>query len=264
MAGASRVVIFMAVICSIKQLECNPNASLEVGDDCVLPDGAAGVCLVDHECPSFVASNGSARNRLFNSRCGFFGANDVAVCCPDRKSAQKCSLFGTRPSKPVMMMEDKIVAGQLAALHEIPQFAILFSKNEHLKLESVCGGVLISERFVLTAAHCLKEKEIEQVKLGYNSLLPDDGDSNMFDKADVRVKRQIPHEKYRTNVKNHDIGLIELDQAVKFSHSIWPACLPDDTTSYPTQTLQIAGFGLNSDRSSGGKASSTFHQPSNN
>jgi secreted trypsin-like serine protease len=46
-----------------------------------------------------------------------------------------------------------IVGGEPASLHEFPHFALLgFQFDNELKF--LCGGSLISENFVLTAAHC--------------------------------------------------------------------------------------------------------------
>lgn len=68
-----------------------------------------------------------------------------------RKSAQACKNFGTLPKRT----SSRIVGGSLAEIDEFPHFASIGKRNgkdESIKFQ--CGGTLISEKFVLTAAHC--------------------------------------------------------------------------------------------------------------
>lgn len=59
---------------------------------------------------------------------------------------------------------------------------------------------------------------------------------------DFNIKRLIPHPKYRTSSKYHDIALIELDGLVRRSKYVNIACLNTERTYTGTQ-LFIAGWG---------------------
>ncbi|EDX14797.1 serine protease snake isoform X2 [Drosophila simulans] len=88
-----------------------------------------------------------------------------------------------------------------------------------------CGGVLISERSVLTAAHCLESErgEVNVVRLGEL-----DFDSLDEDAAprDYTVAGYIAHPGYEDPEFYHDIGLVKLTEAVVFDLYKHPACLP--------------------------------------
>nr|XP_018916831.1 PREDICTED: serine protease snake-like [Bemisia tabaci] len=92
------------------------------------------------------------------------------------------------------------------------------------RLGYYCGGTLISENFVLTAAHCIGTSLGDPVQVRLGELIlnnEDDGASPV----DVRVERTIVHPDYRDDRKYNDIALIRLERKVTFSASIRPSCL---------------------------------------
>jgi len=88
-----------------------------------------------------------------------------------------------------------------------------------------CAGSLISNRYVLTAAHCRTNKAKQLpviVRLGalnYNL---------RYEHApyeDYSVESFINHEQYDKKARRNDIAVIKLDKDVTFNAYIRPACL---------------------------------------
>lgn len=124
--------------------------------------------------------------------------------------------------------------------------------------------MLISRRYVLTAAHCIKGKDLpltwrlQSIRLGeYNTetdrdCIPDGEDTVVCadDPISVGVEEQIAHESYRPTVRdqNYDIALIRMSRDVTFTNFIKPICLPANATL--GKKLYAAGWGKTENGSS--------------
>jgi len=116
------------------------------------------------------------------------------------------------------------VGGQDAKADEFPHQAAIGYPNFNGEISFNCGGSLISDRFVLTVAHCEKSDRQSPtiVRLGdLNLKIRDKG----LPEIDVPIERFINHEAYNRQTKENDIALIKLSQSVSFTKSIRPACL---------------------------------------
>jgi len=121
-----------------------------------------------------------------------------------------------------------IVGGEASELGEFPhQAAVGYKGRTSRNILWNCGGTLISERFVLTAAHCVNTSfgDPVVVRLGeYNIERDNDG----ADPEDFGVQRVIVHPNYLKAFKYNDIALLRLNRDVRFNKFIRPACLPTD------------------------------------
>ncbi|XP_060935459.1 coagulation factor IXa isoform X2 [Limanda limanda] len=114
----------------------------------------------------------------------------------------------------------RIVGGKMVTPGEIPwQVALVF----HSSGELFCGGSILSESWVVTAAHCLAEVHSPFfVRVGeYNIYINDTTEQ------DYEVLSQHTHPRYNASVSlyNHDIALLYLSSPISFSKTVRPICI---------------------------------------
>lgn len=133
---------------------------------------------------------------------------------------------GVRP----LVKQGRIVGGTASKFGRWPWQALireatwlgLFSKNK-------CGGVLISPKFVLTAAHCQPGfLATLTVVLGDFDLSSENDDKKTSASVTKNVRRVIVHRDYNAQTFENDIALLELDSPVEYQPHIVPICLPND------------------------------------
>ncbi|CAK1587425.1 unnamed protein product [Parnassius mnemosyne] len=146
-------------------------------------------------------------------------------------------------------MDELIVGGLGAAKREFPHMVLLGLGSNPQTASWACGGTLISERFILTAAHCTMANRayVSFALLGILNRSERINTSNLY-----RIKRIIKHPRYKSPSKYNDIALLETETEIKLSEDAVPACLPVDTTA-PDEKAIATGWGatgykgLNSD-----------------
>ena len=95
----------------------------------------------------------------------------------------------------------------------------------------ICGGTIINEWYVLTAAHCCLSLNPRDFKLKVGAYrLKDKGDIKDVDKITV-------HEGYSTSRHQNDIALFKLKSKISWRPGVSPVCLP----SLDMQRLDLTG-----------------------
>ncbi|XP_049598685.1 coagulation factor IXa [Syngnathus scovelli] len=114
----------------------------------------------------------------------------------------------------------RIVGGDVVMPAEIPwQVALVYRETG----EVFCGGSVLSERWVVTAAHCMTEARGPFfVRVGeYNIRVNDDKEQ------DIQVLQEHTYPLYNVSVNpyDHDIALLHLQSPINFTVEVRPICI---------------------------------------
>ncbi|XP_031197864.1 transmembrane protease serine 11A isoform X2 [Mastomys coucha] len=133
----------------------------------------------------------------------------------------------------IPLIANRIVSGNPAAKGAWPWQVSLQRSNIHQ-----CGGTLIGNMWVVTAAHCFRTNpNPRQWTLSFGTTI-----NPPLMKREVR--RIIMHERYRPPARDHDIALVQFSPRVTFSDEVRRICLPEPSASFPSNsTVYITGFG---------------------
>ncbi|GMT17949.1 hypothetical protein PFISCL1PPCAC_9246, partial [Pristionchus fissidentatus] len=112
--------------------------------------------------------------------------------------------------------------------------------------ESRCGGTVISDRWILSAAHCIQPMSKIVIYSGIMHENRSEADSTEK-KVISFVETIITHPNY-VNLTN-DIALLKLEEPISFDETVSPICLPHKDQSIPVDgQAVIVGYGISNNR----------------
>uniref|UniRef100_A0A8C5QRT6 Transmembrane serine protease 6 n=1 Tax=Leptobrachium leishanense TaxID=445787 RepID=A0A8C5QRT6_9ANUR len=159
--------------------------------------------------------------------------------CNDKSDEKHCGC-GIQVSESRQAAGSRLVGGVSSQEGEWPWQASLQVQGAHM-----CGGSLISDRWILSAAHCFHQErfaspEVWTVVLGKVRLSRSSQSEMLF-----KVIRLVLHPFYDEESHDYDVALVLLDHAVPLtSPHVQPICLPSSTHHFPTDSIcWVTGWG---------------------
>nr|CAH0101499.1 unnamed protein product [Daphnia galeata] len=148
----------------------------------------------------------------------------------------------------VQVSSFRVVGGELSQPGAWPWMTAIYL-NGPKGTEFWCGGTLINERFIMTAAHCTLDGRQKRFRASqytarfgeYNLRTTDPGESEIFQISEIRI-----HPQFTGTGFYNDLALFKLERPVSFTDYIQPICLPSNsqrTESFIGQVPTIVGWG---------------------
>merc|ERR1712117_537771 len=130
----------------------------------------------------------------------------------------------------------RIVGGVDTEENEYPWQVLFRFGNNYM-----CGGTILNNRFVMTAAHCTHRQNVGtmRVKVGEH-----DTNQNANGERWINVKRKHQHPDYNPGTTDMDFAILELDEELTWTDKIRPACIPEnDANDYVGVDATVSGWG---------------------
>ena len=234
---------------------------------CTTPSGKKGHCKHIMQCKTSDIKNNVWK---FLDYLCIIERSAVGVCCPDDLSERNGQLAIELPAsgderiEPWQVQEEegndenvnedenqdrgcgvatnqhpKITGGRPADPKEYPWMAALISSRK--ATWAFCGGVLITDRHVLSAAHCSNRIKIENlfVRLGEYSF--ETANETRF--RDFRVEEIRQHVDFDMATYENDIAILKIIRPALFNSYIWPICLPPLSEKWDGRKAVVVGWG---------------------
>ncbi|XP_069895740.1 coagulation factor IX isoform X1 [Dipodomys merriami] len=144
---------------------------------------------------------------------------DTIVFNMDYENSTEAERFLDNTTESTQPFNDfsRVVGGADAKPGQFPWQVLLNGK-----IAAFCGGSIINEKWVVTAAHCIEPGDKIEVVAG---------EYNIDEKEDTEQRRNviqvITHQNYNATINkySHDIALLELDKPLTLNSYVTPICI---------------------------------------
>ncbi|XP_050093189.1 serine protease grass-like [Anopheles aquasalis] len=228
---------------------------------CKTPTNKAGYCVAIERCRNIYATIMSPSPPEIKHLNYIKRAN----CSRDGVARRVCCV----PTEIVQLPEDcgTTSYSKLAWANETEPFQypwmVVLQYWQYGMIVDLCGGSLINNRYVLTAAHCVQTEfhtKLFRVRLGeqdkskpIDCIVYSNGEKSCADPpVHVVIESMVVHRAYRKYSVLHDIALIRMVHDVAFTDSIKPICLPlpQDVRNLDLPRYIVAGWGMTENQTS--------------
>jgi len=167
------------------------------------------------------------------------------ILVPETAQSSECGV-----KKSTTRGQNRIINGQDAEVNEWPWMGYL-QRREGRRTGTFCGASVIGSRWVITAGHCLRQKNPEtlEVVLGAHKKFPTGRDNFEV----YKVEKFIMHKGLdKTGQRENDIAVIKVTKDIDLSlHT--PICLPGRNKDFAGSQAMATGWGKVSFSGPGGR-----------
>lgn len=240
----------------------NGISSLFGGAGPAVDSGPTGVNLVPNNC----WYRGNKYECALSITCAVQGQKSLDLCnggliwtcCVDRDqidrvdpdlgklSDAKCGEIYTGESSRSAVdtspdRESRIVGGHNTFFGQHPWQAAII-KQSFLSKRISCGGALIGKRWVVTAAHCVHNTAISdmKVRLGEWNVREQ---SEKYPHEDYDIEKKSEHPDYKAATFQNDLAVVRLNRDVTYKEHIIPVCLPELQENFVGNKAVVIGWG---------------------
>ncbi|XP_050356174.1 venom serine protease-like [Nymphalis io] len=116
---------------------------------------------------------------------------------------------------------DRIVGGEETRPKEFPMMAgIVTADTQSIE----CGAVIIDTKYVLTAAHCVANQQLDNLGVVVGEHDTSTGSESMT--QGFRVAQVIIHPQYTSSNYDFDVAILKINGQIKYNDYVAPVCLP--------------------------------------
>lgn len=121
----------------------------------------------------------------------------------------------------------RVVGGSNIDIADSPWSALFNMGNRRKPYQGQCSATILSENFLLTAAHCFAKADEQFSRVFAGITVVDRFNLEQIDDYNIfQVSKFIQSPDYSPKTGNNDIGLINIFEKMNFNEFLSPVCLP--------------------------------------